>query len=134
MNKATAKGILIGLLVFSGMYFGSKLYIYYHPIMTGQDMAILLFNLNVFLELIAPGYIAATISRRNGLLLGAVTGLLAACITTVYYVLSRKLMTLPHDWYGWFIQGICFGAFGGLLRSLQVFVMRYTRPKRDYPV
>ena len=132
MRKAAVTGISIALLVFSVMFFGRRLYFYYHPLMTGQDTAILVFNVSGFLLMIVPGYIAAIISRQNGLLLGAVTGLLGACIVIAYQLLSSG--TLSRDWYGSFIWGICFGAFGGLLWSLQSLVMRYTRPKLDNPV
>jgi hypothetical protein len=67
-TKTWAYGV--ALAVFAAMTTSENLYLKYHPLMTGDDLAIFVFNIEGFLAFIAPGYIAALMIRRNGLISG----------------------------------------------------------------
>jgi ABC-type xylose transport system permease subunit len=114
------------LAVFAALTVGENLYLKYHPLMTGDNVAIFIFNLEGFLAFVAPGYVAALIARRQGILVGALAGLLAACAFFLYVFLFRHV--IYHDWYGIFIWGTVLGGLGGLLWTLQGLVIRFTRP------
>lgn len=101
-------------------------YLRHHPLMTGQDVAIFIFNLERLLSFIVPGYVAALMIRQQGVLTGALAGLLAQCVFDLYIFLFRHI--IYHDWYWGLAWGALLGGLGGLLWTLQTLVMKFTRP------
>ena len=115
------------LAVFAIMYFSKVLYTKYHLIMTGDDTTILLVNLDALLAMVVPGYLAAMMLRRNGLINGILVGIMAACVVTIYYAASGLISYFLHEGYGWFLSGPVLGGLGGGIWDLQALVMKHIR-------
>jgi uncharacterized membrane protein len=120
------KAYLIALTVFVVLFFGENLYLRHHPLMTGQDLAIFIFDLDRLLAYILPSYIAAVMIRQQGILVGIITGLLTNSLLFLYVLFFRHFIS--HEWYWEFFSTAAMGGIGGLLWTLQVLVMRFTRP------
>jgi hypothetical protein len=124
------KACAIALAVFAIMYFGANIYTHYRPLMTGQDPAILLWNLDVILSFIVPGYVAAQILKSQRVTIGIVVGLLAGLIATTNKFFSYGPHTALSQALGLMLWGAASGGIGGLLSWLQSFALKFTRPRK----
>jgi hypothetical protein len=121
------KSLCIAAAVYSVLYFGANIYTHYRPLMTGQDLAILLWNLDAFLAPVVTGYVAAQLSLTQRIAMGGAAGLLAGCIAV-----TSNLFTLgPHPalrnapWL--LLYCILLGGIGGLLSWLQALILKLAR-------
>jgi len=123
MHGSHAKAQLVALSAFSAMYFGAIVFVFYERPMAETGILRLLLNLDAFLACIVAGYLAAAVSRRRGIKIGALTGLFAACLVGIYHFLFSPGTIVIDDWRFW-TASILLGGFGGLLWSLREAALR----------
>jgi hypothetical protein len=117
--KLKMKAYSVAIAVFAVMYFGANIYTHYRPLMTGQDLAILLWNLDMILSLIVPGYVAAQISKSQRVPMGMTVGLLAGVIATSYNFFSYGPHAALSQALGLILWSAGFGGIGGLLSGFR---------------
>ena len=120
MFKSHARAQFIAMLVFSVMYFGAVVVAIYGPAraVEGGWMAALL-NVDAYLACVVAGYLAAAIIRRKGLVIGALSGLIAACLVGIYHFASGPSTAISSNWHFW-SASVLLGGFGGLLWHLRM--------------
>lgn len=121
------RSLCIAEAVFAALYFGANLYTHYRPLMTGQGLAILLWNLDVSLAPLITGSVAALVYGNRRMVLGISAGLLAGCIavTSNLYTLGPQAALRNAPWL--LLYCAFLGGIGGLLAWFQVLVRKYPR-------
>lgn|GEM_PF-5428853 len=122
--RLKVKACGVALAVYAALYFGSILYTHYRPLMTGQDLAILLWNLDAIFAPMIAGLVAALITKTQRIVIGASAGLLAGCIaiTSNLFTLGPGPALRHAPWL--LIYCIVLGGIGGLLSWLLVRILK----------
>lgn len=127
MSGTCIKAVSIALAVFCVMYLGLRILLRLRPMWTGEDNYNLFVNVAMVFVWISPGYIAAMVLRRNGPLVGAITGLLAGCIVLACLTVINHGFVFKTDWYGWIWSGFISGLVGGSVWFVQAQLVRWAR-------
>ncbi len=116
----------VALAVYAVLYFGSSLYTHYRPLMTGQDLAILLWNLDAFFAPLITGLVAAQVAGSRRIMMGASAGLLAGFIATIsnLFTLGPGPALRHAPWL--LIYYIVLAGIGGLLSWLLARILKRT--------
>ena len=118
------KAYCIALALHAVLYFGSSLSTHYRPLMTGQDVAILLWNLDAFFAPLITGLVAAQVAGARRILMGASAGLLAGlmAITSNLFTLGPGPALRNAPWL--LLYYIVMGGIGGLLSWLLARILK----------
>ena len=129
-RSRTIKSLCIAEAIFAIMYFGARIYTHYRPLMAGQDVAILLWNLDVTLAFCLPGYVAAQVFRSHKVIIGISTGLLAGLTAILYNCLIFGLHAAMYG-LGFLLWGAALGSLGGLISWCQEWIFRAKHPHQS---
>jgi len=123
MPKAQAKAQFASLVVFSIINFGAIAITIYEPSISKLGAVGLILNLDAYLACVLAGYLAAAIARKRGAVMGALAGLLALCVVTIYHLASGPSVAGSGDWRFW-LASILSGSLGGVLWRLRESALR----------
>ena len=119
MLKTHAKAQFVAMLAFSAMYFGAVLVTLYEPAQAKHGALTALLNVDAYLACVVAGYLAAAMIRKRGVVIGALTGLLAACLVGIYHFASGPFTAVSSGWRFW-AASILLGGLGGLIWELRI--------------
>ncbi|HSN17348.1 MAG TPA: hypothetical protein VLV87_03980 [Gammaproteobacteria bacterium] len=119
MFRLHAKAQVVAILAFSVMYFGAVFLAVHGPGGAARGGLISAFlNIDAYLASVVAGYLAAAMVRRRGVVIGALTGLLAACLVGIYHFASGPFTAISSDWHFW-LASVLLGGCGGLIWHLR---------------
>ncbi len=116
--------LCIAEAVYAALYFGADLYTHYRPLQTGQDLAILLWNLDVFLAPIITGLVAAQVAGTRRIAMGAIAGLLAGFIAITSNLFALGPHAALRNAPGLLLYCVILGGIGGLLSWLLARILK----------